>query len=216
MKKITYVFISLLIFSINCNSQLVKIITTYGNITIKLYDETPMHKENFLKLVSNKFYDGLLFHRVINNFMIQTGDPKSKNAKPDKLLGQGGVNYTIPPEFNKQLYHKKGAVAAARLPDNINPNKESSGSQFYIVQGKKYTETQLIAMEKNNYHIKFTEQQKKDYINIGGTPHLDYSYTVFGEVIEGLEIIDKIASQPTDKYDRPIKDIKIIKMVLVE
>ena len=107
MKKITNIFISLLIFSINCNAQLVKIITTYGNITIKLYDETPMHKENFLKLVSNKFYDGLLFHRVINSFMIQTGDPISKNAKPDELLGRGGVNYTIPPEFNKQLYHKK-------------------------------------------------------------------------------------------------------------
>lgn len=183
--------------------------TTYGNIKIKLYDETPLHKENFLKLVSEKLYDDQIFHRVINNFMIQAGDPKSKNAKPGQPLGYGDLGYTIPAEFNKDLFHKKGALAAARQPDNVNPNKESSASQFYIVHGKVYSNQELDLMEQRGIHIKFTEEQRKTYTTVGGTPHLDYAYTVFGEVIEGIDIVDKIASVKTDKRDRPLNDIKL-------
>jgi len=197
-----------LISQIN-NNAYVLIETTHGNIKIKLYDETPFHKENFLKLVSEKFYNDQIFHRVINNFMIQAGDPKSKNAKPGQPLGYGDLGYTIPAEFNKNLFHKKGALAAARQPDNVNPDKESSASQFYIVHGKVYSNEELDLMEQRGVHIKFTEEQRKIYISVGGTPHLDYSYTVFGEVTEGIDVVDKIASVKTDKRDRPINDIKI-------
>ncbi len=193
---------------INDNAD-VLIETTYGNIKIKLYDETPFHKENFLKLVSEKLYDDQIFHRVINNFMIQAGDPNSKNAKPGQPLGYGDLGYTIPAEFNKNLFHKKGALAAARQPDNVNPDKESSASQFYIVHGKVYSNEELNLMEQRGVHIKFTDEQRKIYTSIGGTPHLDYSYTVFGEVTEGIDIVDKIASVKTDKRDRPLNDIKI-------
>ena len=193
---------------INDNADVV-IETTYGNIKIKLYDETPFHKENFLKLVSEKLYDDQIFHRVINNFMIQAGDPKSKDAKPDQPLGYGDLGYTIPAEFNKNLFHKKGALAAARQPDNVNPDKESSASQFYIVHGKVYSNKELDLMEQRGVHIKFTEEQRKIYISVGGTPHLDYSYTVFGEVTEGIDIVDKIAFVKTDKRDRPLNDIKL-------
>jgi len=197
-----------LMSQINDNAD-VLIETTYGNIKIKLYDETPFHKENFLKLVSEKLYDDQIFHRVINNFMIQAGDPNSKNAKPGQPLGYGDLGYTIPAEFNKNLFHKKGALAAARQPDNVNPDKESSASQFYIVHGKVYSNEELNLMEQRGVHIKFTDEQRKIYTSIGGTPHLDYSYTVFGEVTEGIDIVDKIASVKTDKRDRPLNDIKI-------
>jgi cyclophilin family peptidyl-prolyl cis-trans isomerase len=190
-------------------NTLVLMETTHGDIIIKLYDETPFHKENFLKLVSEKLYDDQIFHRVINNFMIQAGDPNSKNAKPGQPLGYGDLGYTIPAEFNKNLFHKKGALAAARQPDNVNPAKESSASQFYIVQGKVYTNKELDFMEQRGVHIKFTEEQRKIYTSVGGTPHLDYSYTVFGEVIEGIDVVDKIASVKTNKRDRPLNDIKI-------
>ncbi len=193
---------------INENADIV-IETTYGSIKIKLYDETPFHKENFLKLVSEKLYDDLLFHRVISNFMIQTGDPDSKNAKPGQPLGFGDLGYTIPAEFNKDLFHKKGALAAARQPDNVNPGKESSASQFYIVQGRVFTDRELDYMEQRGDHIKFTEEQRKIYTSAGGSPHLDYSYTVFGEVTGGIDVVDKIASVKTDKRDRPLEDIKI-------
>ena len=195
--------------------SIVKLETSYGNIIIKLYDETPLHKENFLKLVSEKFYDDLLFHRVIENFMIQTGDPDSKDAPPGKPLGFGDLGYTIPAEFNKDLYHKKGALAAARQSDNVNPAKESSASQFYIVQGKVYSNQQLDIMEQRNVHIKFTDEQRKVYTTAGGTPHLDYAYTVFGEVTEGIDIVDKIAAVKKDNRDRPLQDIKI-KISIVE
>jgi len=197
-----------LMSQINDNAD-VLIETTYGNIKIKLYDETPFHKENFLKLVSEKLYDDQIFHRVINNFMIQAGDPNSKNAKPGQPLGYGDLGYTIPAEFNKNLFHKKGALAAARQPDNVNPDKESSASQFYIVHGKVYSNEELNLMEQRGVHIKFTDEQRKIYTSVGGTPHLDYSYTVFGEVTEGIDIVDKIASVKTDKRDRPLNDIKI-------
>jgi cyclophilin family peptidyl-prolyl cis-trans isomerase len=214
--KLYYSLFFALIFNnnISMNAQIndvpvVEIETSFGIIKVKLYNETPMHQENFLKLVSRNFYDDLLFHRVIEGFMIQAGDPNSKNALPGQPLGQGDLDYTIPAEFNKDLFHKKGALAAARLPDNINPNKESSASQFYIVQGRKYSGSELDYMERSGTHIKFTDEQRKIYTTIGGTPQLDYSYTVFGEVIEGMDVIDKIASVETDRRDRPLKDIKL-------
>jgi len=207
-------FALILINNISLSAQIndvpmVIIETSYGNIKIKLYDETPLHQENFLKLVSEKFYDDQIFHRIIKGFMIQAGDPDSKNASPGQPLGRGDLGYTIPAEFNRDLFHKKGALAAARLPDNINPDKESSASQFYIVQGRVYSGSELDNMERNGIHIKFTGEQRRIYTTTGGTPHLDYSYTVFGEVTEGLEVIDKIAAVETDKRDRPLKDIKL-------
>lgn len=225
MKLSTIIFncplITLLLLTyINTDAQMsdksiIMLETPYGNMKIKLYDETPMHKENFLKLVSEKFFDDQIFHRVIEDFMIQAGDPDSKNAPPGKPLGFGDLGYTVPAEFNKDHYHKKGALAAARQSDNVNPAKESSASQFYIVQGKIYPDHVLNMMEQRNKHIKFTDEQRKIYTTIGGTPHLDYEYTVFGEVIEGIDIIDKIAVVETDSRDRPLKDIKI-KISLVE
>jgi peptidyl-prolyl cis-trans isomerase B (cyclophilin B) len=190
--------------------------TTFGNMRISLYDETPLHCDNFIKLVNEGFYDGQIFHRVINNFMIQTGDPDTKNAKSNVRYGSGGPSYTIPAEFIPEYYHKKGVLAAARQGDNVNPQKESSGSQFYIVQGKKYTDAELNAFEQRGMHIPFTQEQREIYKSRGGTPHLDYSYTVFGEVIEGLEIIDLIAATPTDNFDRPVEDVKILKMYTVK
>jgi cyclophilin family peptidyl-prolyl cis-trans isomerase len=160
--------------------------TTMGEMKIKLYNETPLHRNNFIKLVNEKYYDGLLFHRVINNFMIQGGDPESRNAPAGKQLGMGGPGYTIPAEILPQFKHKKGAVAAARMGDQVNPKRESSGSQFYIVHNNE------------------------------GTPHLDGAYTVFGEVISGMEVIDKIANVRTAPGDRPIEDVKIISASIVK
>lgn len=188
--------------------------TTQGKMVVVLYDNTPFHCENFIKLVNEGFYNGQLFHRVINNFMIQAGDPETKNAKPGVRYGTGGPSYTIPAEFIPEYYHKKGALSAARQGDNVNPQKESSGSQFYIVQGKKLSDAELDAFEQRGMHIKFTPEQREIYKTVGGTPHLDYSYSVFGEVIEGLNIIDIIAAQPTDANDRPVADVKINKMYI--
>ena len=252
------------------NEREILIETNFGNIKLKLYNETPKHRDNFLRLVSENYFDSLLFHRVINNFMIQGGDPDSKNAPKGKLLGDGGPDYTIAAEFNKNLFHKKGVLAAAREGDKVNPEKRSSASQFYIVQGQVFTNEQLDKMEnainqrrkqefiinylnkkenkalknkldslqKNkktneiesiilkiekdtqeefnkNYKLTYTTEQRKIYKSIGGTPHLDGSYTVFGEVVEGLDVVDKIAAVKTDKNNRPLKDvvmkIKIIK-----
>lgn len=192
----------------------VLISTSYGDITIKLYNETPQHRDNFIKLVNDQFYDSLLFHRIIKDFMIQGGDPDSKNAKKGKMLGNGGPGYTIPAEFSTNLIHKKGALAAARLGGPENPNKESSGSQFYIVQGKKFDKKEVdkILKQKNANRaeqLSYTEEQYKAYETIGGTPHLDMDYTVFGEVIKGLDVIDKIAAVSTGKASRPKEDIKM-------
>ena len=203
-------------FSFESFSQNLLISTSQGNITIKLYDDVPMHQENFRELVSKHFYDSLLFHRVIKDFMIQAGDPDSKYAKPGQFLGRNDVNYTIPAEIRKEFYHKKGAVAAARLPDNINPEKASSGCQFYIVQGKTFTDQELDYLEDNDIHIKFTEEQRNVYKSLGGSPHLDYSYTVFGEVIEGLSVLDKISLAETDKNNRPLTDIRIKSISILE
>ena len=181
--------------------------TIYGNIDILLYDNTPLHKKNMIKLIKSGFYEDQLFHRVINNFMIQGGDPHSTNAEKGQRLGTGGPGYTIPAEFRPEYYHKKGALAAARQGDRINPDKESSGSQFYLVQGQVFTKDQLMMLQSKKKHSPFTPEQIETYTNVGGTPHLDVSYTVFGEVIAGLDIIDTIASLPTDNYDRPVQDV---------
>lgn len=241
--------------------------TNYGVIKVKLYNETPLHRDNFIKLAEEHYFDSLLFHRVIENFMIQAGDPNSKGAAPGVMLGTGGPGYTIPAEFNPNLIHKKGALAAARLGGPQNPKKESSGSQFYIVVGQKvpmeqldamaaqkseqakgeYIQTQLYkpenkdvlnelitlqkAGDRENFMIKwnafeekyadslktiptynYTENQKNIYQTLGGTPHLDMDYTVFGEVIDGLSVVDSIAAVKTDRANRPLEDVIIIKV----
>ncbi len=188
-------------------NTMVIISTPFGDMKVKLYDETPLHRDNFIKLAREGFYDGLLFHRVIQGFMIQGGDPNSKNAPAGQSLGSGGPGYTIPAEFNPDLIHKKGALSAARLGDQVNPKRASSGSQFYIVQGKP-----LSSSELDNYTyrtgVSYTPEQKKIYEELGGTPFLDMQYTVFGEVVEGLDVIDKIAAVRTAPGDRPIEDVK--------
>ena len=183
----------------------VRIETPYGDMVVKLYDETPKHRDNFIKLVKEGFYDNLLFHRVIENFMIQGGDPDSKGAPAGKMLGMGDVGYTVPAEFVKGLYHKKGALSAARQGDAVNPAKASSGCQFYIVQGQVYPQEMFAMFESRG--LKLNEEQKQLYGTVGGTPHLDGDYTVFGEVIEGLDVIDKIAAVQTDRADRPVEDV---------
>jgi cyclophilin family peptidyl-prolyl cis-trans isomerase len=190
--------------------------TSKGTIKIMLYDSTIHHSENFVKLVNEGYYNGQLFHRVIKNFMIQSGDAKSINPQPGDTLGTGGKSYRIPAEFFPEYYHKKGVIAAARESDIVNPNKESSGSQFYIVQGKVFTKEQLDMMVKMKKHPTFSEEQIKTYTTLGGTPHLDYNYTVFGEILEGLDIVEAISLAPTDKMDRPLEDVRIIKMYTIQ
>ena len=242
--------------------QLVLMETSMGNIKLKLYNQTPLHRDNFIKLTKQGYFNGILFHRVIPDFMIQAGDPKSKNAKPGDLLGNGGPGYTIPPEFDTSLFHKKGALAAAREGDSVNPKKESAGSQFYIVEGNTYTDEELDQVEirinnmnKKATFFKFIEEEKEkakennetfdyskaqgeaaikteelysdtppfkipaaqraEYKTLGGAPHLDQNYTVFGEVVEGLSIVDKISKVNTDDDDRPQTNVVITKMKLV-
>ena len=240
----------------------VKISTTLGDIVVKLYDETPKHRDNFLKLAKEGYYDGTIFHRVIANFMIQGGDPDSRNPKPNASYGTGGPDYTIEAEIKPELFHKRGALAAARQGDQVNPERRSSGSQFYIVWGDTYKEGQLSQLSKqmkmmaqqnafdklarenrakimdmrrnrdqagllalqellSNQAVEMTkgqgglsEAQKTAYSTIGGTPHLDGQYTVFGEVIEGLDIVEKIQSVKTRPGDRPVEDIKMKMTVL--
>jgi len=215
MKKIAlFILAGILAFSFTTKSQtkstqkVVKFVihTDFGDMKGFLYNETPKHRDNFVKLVKEGFYNGILFHRVIPGFMIQGGDPKSKTATPGQQLGAGDVGYTIPAEFNAAFIHKKGALAAARQGDAVNPTKASSGCQFYIVEGQKQPAAQLAA--------KYTDAQKKIYETIGGTPFLDGSYTVYGEITEGLDIIDKIANVERDASDRPKKDLKMtVKLV---
>lgn len=206
MKRQLLLLLLLLSFGTTmAKNRKVKVITPYGTMIIRLYDQTPLHRDNFIKLVKSHFYDSTLFHRVINTFMIQGGDPESKHAQAGTMLGNGDVPYTIPAEFELDLYHIKGALAAAR--DN-NPTKASSGCQFYIVQGKKWTDEQLDQLEKTRLGgRKIPVDQRERYKNIGGTPQLDQSYTVFGQVIKGLDVIDKIATQKTDANDRPLADV---------
>lgn len=194
--------------------------TSMGDIVIRLSDSTPLHRDNFLKLVKVGYYDSVLFHRVIQHFMVQTGDPNSKRAPAGQALGNGGPGYTVPAEFRKTLFHKKGVLAAARSGDNVNPAKASSGSQFYITQGKKFTDAGLDSVE--TYRLqgkKIPLYQREVYKTIGGVPHLDQTYTVYGEVVGGLEIIDKIADVQTSKgsdRDRPLTDVQIIKAKLIK
>lgn len=245
------------------NTTRVLLTTTFGDIEIALYNETPQHRDNFVKLVNNGIYNGVLFHRVIKDFMIQTGDPDSKNATSDAMLGAGGPGYDIPAEIViPQLFHKRGAIAAAREGDDTNPERKSSGSQFYIVTGRRFSEYQLeqmkeriINQEKSKIfnelaaqrkqdievlqsmgderglkglesiiaaetekiykerHIKpveFTPEQIAAYSTIGGTPHLDGAYTVFGEVLKGMDVVDKIQNVGTGPADRPVDDVRII------
>ena len=245
----------------NEKRTLVKLETTMGNIIVALYNETPKHRDNFIKLVKEGVYDSTLFHRVIKQFMIQAGDPDSKNASDTAMLGSGDVGYTIPAEFNPKFFHKKGVLAAARQGDDVNPEKASSGCQFYIVTGRKFTEPQLLGMENKineqreealfdslaRQHMKeiykmrkagdnagllelqdtleaqareladkeekfrFTPEQIKAYSTVGGAPHLDGSYTVFGEVTEGMEVVDNIEIAKTNRADRPVENIRILK-----
>jgi cyclophilin family peptidyl-prolyl cis-trans isomerase len=240
------------------SERMVQIETEFGTIKIKLFNETPLHRDNFIKLTSEGFFKDLLFHRVIKGFMIQGGDPDSKNAEPGIQLGRGNLGYTIPAEINPKFFHRKGVLAAARTEDRLNPEKKSSASQFYIVQGRVFSPAELDTMQidlknsrtrdqfqqKLKSHeaelkklgaegkrdelvarltalndeaieetsklppIVFSEEQRKAYTTIGGYPPLDNNYTVFGEITEGLEVLDKIAEQPTDSFDRPVKDIK--------
>jgi peptidyl-prolyl cis-trans isomerase B (cyclophilin B) len=225
MKNIFYLFI--VVFFISCSTTrpntnttktpetentsktaFVKIETDLGTMIAKLYNQTPLHKENFLKLVKDHFYDGLLFHRVIKDFMIQGGDPDSRNAQQGALLGEGGLKYTIPAEFDTALFHQKGALAMAREGDDINPQTASSSTQFYIVEGKPVTDEQMDAWEKR-FNITIPESHRKIYRAKGGAPFLDMNYTVFGQVIDGLDVIDKIASVPKDVNNRPLTDIKM-------
>ena len=244
----------------------VKIETTMGDIVVELYNETPKHRDNFIKLAKEGMYDSTLFHRVIRQFMIQAGDPESKTANDTAMLGGGDVGYTIPAEFVPKYFHKKGALAAARMGDDVNPNRESSGCQFYIVTGRKFREAQLLDMagQKNNArvdeifnelarkHMKeiyklrkagdneallelqdsleaqayaqykeeepfmFTPEQLAAYSTIGGAPHLDGAYTVFGQVVSGIETVEKIEGTKTGKADRPVENVRILKMSVVE
>ena len=191
--------------------------TSMGNMVIRLSDSTPLHRDNFLKLVKVHYYDGLLFHRVIKDFMIQAGDPNSRNAQPGQSLGNGGPGYTIPAEIRAGLFHKKGVIAAARMGDNVNPEKASSGSQFYIAQGKVFTDAELDNLERQRLQgKKIPAGQREVYKTIGGIPHLDQGYTVYGEVVKGTEVIDKIALVKTGKGDRPVEDVKIITAKLIK
>lgn len=276
MKKGYFIYLIMLICAVMaCSSAKkndvmgtkVKIETTMGDIIVKLYDETPNHRDNFIKLVENGTYEGTLFHRVIKDFMIQAGDPDSKGAPKGQMLGSGDVGYTVPAEFvYPQLFHKKGALAAARQGDNVNPEKASSGCQFYIVTGRVFNDSTLLSMEEqknqNKFtsvfnalaqkHMKeiyqmrrnndqeglmnlqdsifvetqkqlegepefmFTEEQRQVYTTVGGTPHLDGEYTVFGEVIEGMDVVDKIQQVSTNASDRPDDDVVIKKVSIIE
>lgn len=211
MRKI-YLLLLIVVFALfGCSESkhdgtVVQIETNFGKIKLKLYDSTPKHKENFLKLIKEGFYTDLLFHRVIKDFMMQGGDPVSKNAPPGISLGNGGPGYTIPAEIGAK--HFKGALAAARLGDQVNPKKESSGSQFYIVQGKPFGRNDIAAMTAGK-KVTYSEEDYKKYETIGGAPFLDGDYTVFGEVVEGLQVVDLICNQQCDPNARPLQDIKM-------
>jgi len=180
--------------------------TEFGVMKVKLYNSTPLHRDNFIKLAKEGFYEDLLFHRVISGFMVQGGDPKSKGAGEDARLGSGGPGYRVPAEIGG--LHIKGALAAARTGGSSNPEKESSGSQFYVVQGKPVQEAQISSIETSK-GVKYSQEQRDLYRTLGGTPQLDNEYTVFGEVVEGMDVIDKIAAVPTKPGDRPVKDVKM-------
>lgn len=224
MKKcINWILLPLIIvgaFSLtSCNKKDARIVleTTLGNIELKLYDETPLHRDNFISLVKEHAYDSLLFHRVIPGFMIQGGDPDSKNAEPGTMLGEGDRPYTIPAEFrlDKGIFHRRGVLAAAREGDDVNPEQRSSAMQFYIVWGRVFDDETLDRLqERLGGKVTFSPEMREAYKTVGGTPHLDGQYTVFGEVIEGMEVVKNIQGVATDKNDRPLTDIVIHRMVV--
>ncbi len=227
MKKITFVaiFLSLVFFASAQNNgnqkratrpgTRVEMVTSEGRMVFELFDDTPMHRDNFLKLVRENTYDGLLFHRVIRNFMVQGGDPKSRDARPGQMLGDGTLGYTVPAEFRSNHIHRKGALCAARQGDNVNPKKESSASQFYIVQGQVWDDKALDMME-GRFGRTFTAEQRKVYTSVGGTPHLDGDYTVFGQLVEGMDVLDRIAATPTGAADRPREDVRILSVKVIK
>lgn len=189
--------------------------TNYGNITVQLYNETPLHRDNMLRLVAEKAYDGLFFHRVIKDFMVQAGDPNSRGAERGVLLGDADAAPPVPAEIRfPQLFHKRGALAAARESDDVNPERMSSGSQFYIVWGKQFDDVMIENVQHrldsvSGGTIKLTDKQIDHYMTFGGTPHLDGSYTVYGEVVKGLQVVYRMQQEDTDENDRPIYDIVI-------
>ena len=213
MKPFLFTFYLFLFMMNACqsNAQTYTIETNLGKIQVKLYEQTPLHKENFEKLVAEQLYDDVLFHRIIAGFMIQTGNPETKpGANRDSILSK--MNYTIAAEFVPEYFHKKGALAAARTGDAVNPEKRSSSSQFYIVQGRTFTDEELDHIEKQ-FQLAFSEFQRGIYKTIGGSPFLDQNYTVFGEVVKGLDVVDAIAAVPTGPGDFPEKDIRILRVV---
>ncbi|MEO8766429.1 MAG: peptidylprolyl isomerase [Ginsengibacter sp.] len=222
MKRLFY--LALLVSIVSCSASKknpvqprelkVMLTTDSGSMVLKLSNRTPLHRNNFVKLVKEHFFDSLLFHRVIKGFMIQGGDPTSKRAKQGQQLGEGSLPYQIQAEFDTALFHKKGALAAARESDADNPAKKSSSTQFYIVAGKTFTDGEMDKIEEK-LHIKIPENHRVVYRTIGGTPFLDMSYTVFGEVISGLDVLDKIAGASTDNNDRPVKNIRM-KIVMLK
>lgn len=214
--------ISLLVFALMaCSAKAqtstseVLLETTAGNIRIALFDETPQHRDNFLKLVEEHVYDSLLFHRVIKNFMIQAGDLHSKHAQPGQRLGSGDYNYTIEAEFRlPKIFHRRGMVAMAREGDRVNPERRSSACQFYIVWGRVYNDASLMKVQERldtTAHVQLTPEMQEVYKTVGGIPHLDGQYTVFGEVTEGLDVVDRIQQSATDPNDRPLEDIRILR-----
>lgn len=198
----------------------IEMVTSQGTMILRLSDSTPLHRDNFIRLVKSGYFKNVLFHRVIKNFMIQAGDPESRDAKSGIPLGNGGPGYTIPAEFRPGLFHKKGALAAARMGDDVNPEKASSGSQFYIVQGKVFTDGGLDTLENTRLKgYKLPAAHREVYKTLGGTPHLDQNYTVFGELVSGIEVLDSIAATETSKAadrDRPLQDLKIIDVKLIK
>ncbi len=216
MKKFTSAFILLLltfnVFAKSPKNQYVRIKTSYGDCIIRLYNETPKHRDNFIKLTKQGFYNGTLFHRVIQDFMIQGGDPDSKKAKAGQALGDGDVGYTVDAEFRDSLFHKKGVIAAAR--DN-NPKKASSGCQFYLVEGKRFTDEALDKLEETRLKgRKIPFAQREWYKSVGGVPHLDQNYTVYGEIVSGLDMVDRIAAVKKDAKDRPLQDVPMMVSLL--
>ena len=221
MKRFAIILLAGALCLVSCTKQegtRVVMETTQGTIELKLYDATPLHRDNFLSLVKEGAYDSLLFHRVIKDFMIQGGDPDSKNAAPGALLGEGDRPYTIPAEFRLEegIFHRRGALAAARESDDVNPEQRSSAMQFYIVWGSVCTDERLDYIQERldqitGGKVKFTPQMREVYKTVGGTPHLDGQYTVFGEVISGLDVVDLIQQADTDENDRPLEDIRILR-----
>lgn len=193
----------------------VEMVTSEGRMVFVLFNDTPLHRDNFLKLVKEHTYDSLLFHRVIAKFMIQGGDPQSRHARPGQMLGDGSLGYTVPAEFRKEHFHQKGALCAARQGDNVNPKKESSASQFYIVQGQVWDNNTLDMMEKR-FGKTITEEQRKVYTTVGGTPHLDGDYTVFGQLVEGMDVMERIAAVKTGPADRPLQDVRILSVKVIK